>query len=237
MRLIRGHYGLVHGQKTTFKKEMRWYRITDPPDTDPVRLPGVTSILDVTMPQSRRDALVRAELTNPLNYALNREAAIAKGTAIDTWFKKCLLNGRLYGAPHPVERQCQRLRPLVRNLIQVGDQVWADERVHHIDLGYAGTLDVVATLPTGQRAVIELKSSAYTIWPEAVAEATLQAAAYAQAWNKLHPDNSTAAIVTYHVTPYLAHGHMTTGPALTKAIAAWNKRLQQFASRYSAMEL
>lgn len=217
---------------------MRWYTVSDPPDTEPVRLPSVTTILDVTMPQQRRDTLVRAEMAAPVNYQLKREAAIARGNAVDTWFKHCLLEGRVYGLPHPVELQCRRLLPLVRGIVNTGGPVWADQVVHHTDLGYAGTLDVVATLPGGLRACIELKTSAYTIWPEAVAEAQLQDAAYYLAWMHMHPDRPIDAIATFHVTPYMFHQHITSEPvALARAVQTWLMRLKQFASRYSQMEL
>lgn len=234
----RVHYGLAHTQKNTFKKEVRWYTVTDPPDTDPVRLPSVTSILDVTMPQTRRDTMVRAEMAAPINYQLKREAAIAKGLAVDTWFKNCLVHGRVFGVPHPVERQCRKLLPLVRGIVKAGGPVWIDEKVHHIELGYAGTLDVVATLPSGRLALIELKTSAYTIWPEAVAEAQLQAAAYYLAWARQYPDRVPSAIATFHATPYMLHQQITPDSvALGRVVQAWLLRLRQFASRFNQLEM
>lgn len=227
-----------HTQKTTFKKSVRWYTVTDPPGTEPIRLPSVTSILDVTMPQARRDTLVRAELAAPANYHMKREAAIARGTAVDDWVKRCLREKKVYGVPHPVERQCRRLLPLVRGIIKIGGQVWTDEVVHSVPLGYAGTLDVVATLPSGLVALIELKTSAYTIWPEAVAEAQLQAAGYFLAWGRMYPDRGLTAIATYHVTPYMIHEQVVSDPsALGRAVFAWTQRLKQFASRFNALEL
>ncbi|MBE9157888.1 hypothetical protein IQ265_13790 [Nodosilinea sp. LEGE 06152] len=239
MRLSdRGHYGLAHTQKTTFKKNVRWYTVKTAPDTEPVKLPSVTSILDVTMPQNRRDTLVRAELAAPVDYQLRREAAIARGTAVDTWFKRCVVDGRAYGAPHPVERQCRRLLPLVRSIIRTGGPVWVDQVVHHADLGYAGTLDVVATLPIVGLACIELKTSAYTIWPEAVAEAQLQAIAYYLAWNRMHPDETLKAIATFHATPYMLHQQVIHDPtALGRANQLWLLRQRQFASRFNQMEM
>jgi hypothetical protein len=198
----------------------------------------VTSILDVTMPQSRRDTLVRAEMAAPASYHIKREAAIARGLAVDVWFKRCLLEGRVFGAPHLVVKQCQRLTPLVRAMVKMGGEVWTDEVVHHIDLGYAGTLDVVATLPNGRRACIELKTSAYTIWPEAVAEAQLQAAAYYLAWSKIYPDRPIDAIATLHATPYMFHQQITPDHvALDRVVQTWRLRVRAFASRFNQLEM
>lgn len=217
---------------------MRWYTVIDPPGTEPVKLPSVTSILDVTMAQPRRDTLVRAEMANPKAFTLNREAAIAKGVAVDDWVKDCLTAGRSLPYPHPVERHCKRLAPLVRGIIRKAGPVWTNEVVYSVALGCAGTLDVVATLPTGLRTLIELKTSAYTIWPEAVAEAQLQAIAYFILWGKRYPNRPLDAIATYHVTPYMLHEQVISTPqALTKLIAAWTHRQKLFASRFNQLEV
>ena len=217
---------------------MRWYSVTDPTAPDPVRLPSVTTILDVTMPQSRRDTLVRSEMANPTAYALKREAAIARGIACDRWFKQCLTTDRLLGAPASITPQCKRLIPLVRSILREARPVWADQQVHSIPMGYAGTLDVVATLPLLGNTLLELKTTAYTIWPEAVAEAQLQAIAYALAWDGMHPESPIDAIATVHVSPYMIHTETTNTPAkLAKLTAAWHLRRKHFASRFSQMEL
>lgn len=215
---------------------MRWYPITEGEVT--VRLPSTTTVLDVTMAQSRRDTLVRAEMANPLSYTLRREAALARGTAVDHWFKTSLDAGRVLPRPHAVDAQCRRLLPLLRGILRMKAPFWTDEVVHSTALGYAGTLDVVATLPGGLRAVIELKTSAYTIWPEAIAEAQLQATAYFLAWGRMYPDRPVDAIATYHVTPYMLHTQVTHKPeAIQKLTAAWLRRLKHFASRFNQMEL
>ena len=217
---------------------MRWYSIADPPGTDPVRLPSVTTILDVTMPQQRRDTLIRAEMANPTSFQMKREAAMARGIAVDQWLKHCLTTGRLFGVPPAVAKQCSKLLPLVRGILAQDAPVWADHVVHDASSGYAGTLDIVATLATGEAFVIEVKTSAYTIWPEAVAEAQLQAIAYRAAWLKMYPARPIAGIATWHVTPYLFHEVRTVAPAaLNRLEAAWWLRLRQFASRYTAMGL
>ena len=217
---------------------VRWYTVLDPFDTEPVRLPSVTSILDLTMAQSRRDTLVRAEMANPVDYTLRREQALASGIAVDSWAKRSLLLGKLQPVPHPVARQCRRLIPLVRGILKMGEEFWCDEKVYDIEAGYAGTLDIVATLPAGFRACIELKSSAYTIWPEAVAEAQLQTVAYGLAWNQLHPDTPINAIASFHVTPYMLHPQVTVNPtAIRKLEGAWKARHRLFASRFNQMEL
>lgn len=217
---------------------MRWYTITEAPDTEALRLPSVTSILDVTMSQSRRDTLVRAEMANPRAYVLNREAAIARGVAVDRWFKDSLVKRQLLPVPHPVSKLCARLAPIARGIIAQEKSVFADEMVYSIAGGYAGTLDLVATLPQGYQALIEIKSSAYTIWPEAVAEAQLQGAAYFEAWGGLYPDRPLDAIATFHVTPYMLHSHVLATPAAIAAVLkGWHHRLHLFASRFSAMEL
>lgn len=213
---------------------MRWYSIKDG-DTV-VRLPSVTTVLDVTMPQQRRDTLVRAEMASPTAYSRRRADALSRGLLVDGWVKRCMELGRAIRPPHPVERQCRRLLPLVRSILTAGGDRFVDQQVHSI-LGYAGTLDLLATLPTGQRAVVELKTSAYTIWPEAIAEAQLQAAAYAMAWNEQHPEAPAQAIATYHATPYMVHGQLTFGPALNLVSHQWLQRLRQFSARYSQLDL
>lgn len=217
---------------------MRWYTVSDPPGTEPIRLPSVTTILDVTMPQARRDTLVRAEMASPVSYTLRREQALARGNAVDGWLKGTLKAGHPLPRPFVVDRQCQRLLPLVRGILQNRSPIWTDEQVHSVTLGYAGTLDLVATLPRGLRAVIEIKSAAYTIWPEAIAEAQLQAIAYFLAWARMYPDRPLDAIATYHVTPYTIHAQITHKPEiLTRLTSSWLLRLKHFASRFNQMEL
>lgn len=216
---------------------MRWYTVTDPPGTEPIRLPSVTTILDVTMPQHRRDTLVRAEMANPVSYAMRREQALARGVAVDGWAKKCVIARRILGRPHPVEKQCLRLLPLIKALIDRPDFLWTDEKVYSAAYGCAGTLDIVGVLEDEAKALVELKTSAYTIWPEAIEEAQLQAAAYAQLWNKMHPLTAVNAIASYHVTPYMLHVEVRRGAAMAKTIAGWEGRRRLFASRFSQLEL
>ena len=71
-----------------------------------------------------------------------------------------------------------------------------------IILGYAGTLDLVAGHPLTPGLVLnELKSTGYKIWPQAIADAELQAAAYALAWPHQFPDLPIAALAP-HPPPF-----------------------------------
>lgn len=213
----------------------RWYPVPDPENPSlTVRLPSVTTILDVTMSEQKRSRLAMSQADNPLTAAIRREQGTTRGTLLDGWFKNSCLRGAVLPAPSGLEKIARQLRPYLLGLVR-NPPHYPDETLWSVRLGYAGRSDLVAPhVRAGGLVLYELKTSGYGPWPEAIAEAQLQAAAYFLLWPSIHPDLPLQGICTIHVTPYLFQERLILkGDRLTQLLSLWAVRLRMFGSAFS----
>jgi hypothetical protein len=129
------------------------------------------------------------------------------------WFKACCHQGKLLPLPAPIAQMGRQLKPYLAQLLALPQPLYTNQPVFNPDHGYAGTLDLVAGHPLTPGLVpYELKSTSYKIWPQAIADAELQAAAYALAWPHQFPDLPIATLAP-HPTPLPLQTHYCRGPS------------------------
>ena len=213
---------------------MRWYSFWD--DSGQFHhLPSVTTILDVTMAPARRSRLTQALATRPLTSTRQRQAASQRGDRLDQWFKACCQQGKPLPIPAAIAQPGRQLKPYLSQLLSLPHPRYINQPVFNPDQGYAGTLDLVAGHPLTPGLVLyELKSTGYKIWPDAIADAELQAAAYALAWPYQYPHLPITALATLHVTPYSLKENLILDPdEIAQLQHQFLKRLRGFGAAYS----
>lgn len=208
---------------------MRYYTVHTEAGT--VRLPSVTTILDVTMPLEQRYKLEQAKVINPARSLQTMNAARARGEYIHRYVSTRLQNGHmghgLYG------KWLKRLDPWIKAVNAHNNGViWADQVVTDCDRGYAGTFDLLLDLPGYEgKTLVDLKTTGYKAWPAAIHSAQLQAAAYAAALNKHQWIFQARRIATLHISPYSLVLEVAEGDDLSALIDEFYVRLSQFGSR------
>lgn len=211
---------------------MRYYKVETENGT--VRLPSVTTILDVTMPLQDRFQLEQAKIKNPARSLQIMTEARQRGDYIHRY-----VSARLQNQPmgHGLYGQYLRhIDPLVKAIADCNPRLWLDTPVHDLDYGYAGTFDLLAHLPepADRLCLCDLKSTAFKAWPAAIHAAQLQAAAYAAAWNQQHHILRAEAIATIHVSPYSLHIETSDGEDLEALIEEFYERIKLFGQRLTA---
>ena len=213
---------------------MRWYTFWDDQGQFH-RLPSVTTILNLTQPPQARAQLTQALANHPLASTRKRQTSRQRGDRLDQWFKACCHQGKLLPIPAAISPMGRQLKPYLAQLLALPQPLYPNQPVFNPDHGYAGTLDLVAGHPLTPGLVLyELKSTGYKIWPQAIADAELQAAAYALAWPHQFPDLSITALATLHVTPYSLKENLILDPgAIAQLQGQFLKRLRGFGAAYS----
>jgi len=167
------------------------------------KIPGVTGLLDQGKP---KPALVGWGIKSVAEYALNnwddlaampvadrlttlkrspyaeRDAAANRGTEVHALGER-LIHGEDVEVPEPL---AGHVEAYVRFLDEWQPQPVIIERtVYHLTYGYAGTLDMVVTLPDGRRALLDIKTS-----KAVYGDTAFQLAAYRYASHYLDDDGA-----------------------------------------------
>lgn len=211
---------------------MRYYTIETEKGT--VQLPSVTTILDVTMPMEDRWKLEQARLKNPARSLLKQNEARERGNYIHRYVSRRLSGGGMGHGQY--SRWLRRLDPWIKSVNEHNSgRCWVDHLVYDVEIGYAGTLDVLLQLPGYDGyTVLDIKTTAYRAWPGAIHAAKLQTAAYAAALIRHQWIYRPQQIASLHVSPYEMTLHVTEGEDLQDLIGEFYERLQLFGSRLTA---
>ena len=210
----------------------RWYTVTGH-DSQPIQLPSVTTILNVTMPSQTRAKLTQAQAKNPLKYHQKIQAAQQRGNSLDAYVKARLLKQPASLSPQYTKHK-QQVDPWIHSLLNSSSFIRADEFVYDLDHSYAGTLDVVCDVSGFGYTVTDIKTTAYKIHKEALDAALLQTAAYYAAWNQGKCALKATAIAALFITPYGITAEVRNGEQLEQYIQTFYQRCRQFAAAYTA---
>jgi len=171
------------------------------PTGDPV--PSVTTILDKTKPEEKRQALAnwRKRVGEQKAQQITTEAA-NRGTRMHTYLENYVLDGVLKEAgSNPYSWASRAMAEVIveKGLCNV-DEYWGMEVPLYFPQVYAGTTDCVG-LHNGDEAIIDFKQTNKPKREEWVDDYKLQLCAYAEAHNEVYGTNIRKGVILMAVKP------------------------------------
>ena len=155
---------------------------------DGSKVPSVTTILDATKPQEKREALMRwrKSVGEAKAQQIVTEAA-SRGTRMHKWLENYVKDGKL-GEPgsNPYSKQSHSMaQQIVEKALLKVDEFWGVEVPLYCSGLYAGTTDCIA-LWDGKPAILDFKQTNKPKKREYIDDYFLQLSAYALAHNETH---------------------------------------------------
>ncbi|MEM9904112.1 MAG: hypothetical protein AAF921_03700 [Cyanobacteria bacterium P01_D01_bin.44] len=180
----------------------------------------------------RRGRLMMNQVKNPTVYP-KKIAARKRGNSIDAYVKTRLKRKSALLSPI-YKRYKSCIDPWINQVINRPAFAVCDQVVFNHEQGYAGTLDVVCDLPDWGMTVVNIKTCAFKIFPEAIESALLQTAAYRAAWNSCHCALRTNAIAAVFISPYGLTVEARIGNDVERYTQQFYQRCRQFAAAHNA---
>ena len=182
---------------------------------DGSRVPSVTTILDRTKPQEKRDALEnwRKRVGTDKAQQITTEAA-SRGTRMHKWLEDYVRNDREMGTPgtNPNSQQSYAMaQEIVEHGLKHVDEVWGIEVPLYVPGLYAGTTDACGVYK-GSPAIIDYKQTNKPKKTEWIEDYFLQLCAYAAAHNEVHGTDIKQGVILMAVAPKLLEDHTFARP-------------------------
>lgn len=181
---------------------------------DGSKVPSVTTILDKTKPQEKRDALAnwRKSVGEQRAQQITTEAA-NRGTRMHTYLEHYVLQEDMKPLPsnpfaHPSWFMAAEV--ILKGLPNV-DEFWGSEVPVYYSGLYAGTTDCVGVWK-GRPAIMDFKQSNKPKKREWIDDYFLQLAAYAAAHNDTHGTNIRDGVILMAVQPKLLEDNTYSTP-------------------------
>ena len=171
------------------------------PTGDPV--PSVTTILDKTKPEEKRQALAnwKKRVGEAKAQQITTEAA-SRGTRMHTYLENFVKDGVLKEAgsnPYSWASRAMAQTVIDQGLCNV-DEYWGIEVPLYFPDIYAGTTDCVG-VHKGKQAILDFKQSNKPKKEEWIEDYKLQLCAYAEAHNEVYGTNISKGVVLMAVKP------------------------------------
>ena len=209
------------------------------PTGDPV--PSVTTILDKTKPEEKRQALAnwRKRVGEQKAQQITTEAA-NRGTRMHTYLENYVLDGVLKEAgsnPYSWASRAMAQQIIDKGLCNV-NEYWGMEVPLYFPSVYAGTTDCVG-VHAGDEAIIDFKQTNKPKKEEWVDDYKLQLCAYAEAHNEVYGSNIRKGVILMAVKPETDEmGNVKTVPEYQEFIVQgeewelwrqqWWKRVEEY---------
>ena len=173
---------------------------------DGSRVPSVTTILDRTKPQEKREALAawKRRVGEQQAQQITTEAA-GRGTRMHKYLEDYVKNNRVLSDPgtNPFSQQAHQMaRQIIDNGLVHVDEMWGIEVPLYVSGLYAGTTDACGVYK-GQPAIIDYKQTNKPKKTEWIEDYFLQLCAYAAAHNETHGTNIKQGVILMAVAPTL----------------------------------
>ncbi len=171
---------------------------------DGSRVPSVTTILDRTKPQEKREALAnwRKSVGEKRATEITTEAA-GRGTRMHKFLEDYVRNNRVLtepgSNPYSVEAHNMAKEIINNGLINV-QEVWGIEVPLYVPGLYAGTTDACG-LYHGQPSILDYKQTNKPKKKEWIEDYFLQLCAYAAAHNEVHGTDIKQGVILMAVAP------------------------------------
>lgn len=167
------------------------------------RLPSVTTILDATKPQEKREALQRwrKSVGEARAQQITTEAA-NRGTRMHSFLERYVKDGALPSRPgNPFSWASWHMADtVVKKGLQNVTECWGIEVPLYFPNIYAGTTDLVG-LHTQTQSIMDFKQTNKPKRREWIEDYFLQLAAYSEAHNEVHKTNIQQGVIMMCVKP------------------------------------
>lgn len=205
------------------------------------RLPSVTTILEATKPEERKQALNewKKKVGHERAQQISTEAA-NRGTRMHTYLEHYVKNGEIKErGSNPYSWASHAMADVViREGLQKVDEFWGVEIPLYFPEIYAGTTDCVG-VHQGHEAILDFKQTNKPKKREWIEDYFLQLAAYAEAHNELHGTGIKKGVVLMCVKPELDNQNyiirppeyqefLLEGEEFEKYRKIWWKRVEQY---------
>ena len=203
---------------------------------DGSRVPSVTTILDRTKPQEKRDALERWKKSVGVERAqqITTEAA-NRGTRMHSYLEHYVKTGDMKDLPSNPYAQpswYMAAEVILRGLDRV-DEFWGVEVPVYYSGLYAGTTDCVG-VHSGQPAIMDFKQTNKLKKREWIEDYFLQLCAYAQAHNNMHGTTINRGVILMCAQPKTPEStpeyqeFVLEGTEFDHYCNEWNKRVELY---------
>jgi hypothetical protein len=171
---------------------------------DGSKVPSVTTILDRTKPQEKREALAnwRKSVGEQRAQEITSEAA-GRGTRMHKFLEDYVKNDRQLSEPgsNPYSKQAHIMaQQIVEHGLKHVDEVWGIEVPLYVPGLYAGTTDACG-LYQGQPSILDYKQTNKPKKKEWIEDYFLQLCAYAAAHNEVHGTDIKQGVILMAVAP------------------------------------
>ena len=198
---------------------------------DGSRVPSVTTILDRTKPQEKRDALAnwRKSVGEAKAQEITNEAA-SRGTRMHKWLEDYVRNDREMGTPgtNPNSQQSHKMaQQIVEHGLKHVDEVWGIEVPLYVPGLYAGTTDACGVYQ-GQPSIIDYKQTNKPKKKEWIEDYFLQLCAYAAAHNEVHGTDIRQGVILMCSQDFQFQTWTVSGNEWTIWMDRWFDRVEQY---------
>ena len=198
---------------------------------DGSRVPSVTTILDKTKPQEKRDALEnwKKRVGTQQAQQITTEAA-SRGTRMHKWLEDYVRNDREMGTPgtNPNSQQSHKMaQQIVEHGLKHVDEIWGIEVPLYVPGLYAGTTDACG-LYQGQPSIIDYKQTNKPKKTEWIEDYFLQLCAYAAAHNEVHGTDIKQGVILMCSQDYQFQTWTVSGNEWTIWMDRWFDRVEQY---------
>jgi genome maintenance exonuclease 1 len=171
---------------------------------DGSRVPSVTTILDRTKPQEKRDALEnwKKRVGTQAAQQITTEAA-GRGTRMHKFLEDYVKNDRHMPEPgsNPFSKQAHNMaQQIVEHGLKNADEIWGIEVPLYVPGLYAGTTDACGVYH-GQPTILDYKQTNKPKKKEWIEDYFLQLCAYAAAHNEVHGTDIRQGAILMAVAP------------------------------------
>lgn len=168
-------------------------------------LPSVNTILAATRAHDHQQALAKAALKKPFEFAQKTQRACDRGDGVHGWISAYLQQQPLPELRPGHERWRDRVKPYLDGLLAIADIVAVEQPVFHSE--FAGQPDLVIRLRLGYRlTILDFKTKDKPIFPQALHEGAVQLAGYAEAYQYQHTEAiQDLSLIAIHPTHVQAH--------------------------------
>jgi genome maintenance exonuclease 1 len=201
---------------------------------DGFRVPSVTTILDATKSEEKKQALRewRKRVGEQQAQAITTEAA-GRGTRMHKWLENYVKTGST-GEPgsNPYSLQSHQMaHSIITQGLSKCNEFWGTEVSLYFPEVYAGTTDLVG-VHDGSPAIMDHKQSNKLKKKEWIDDYFIQLAAYAAAHNETYKTNIRKGVIFMCTADNVYQEFIIEGSEFDSWTNVWYQRLEQYYSKF-----